>query len=309
MIPNNSGVKEDLKEKYLSSIIEETYSDNNTMNQIHNNNKNKNNNNNTFRRNIKTNNVIKKKLMMSLLKTMNKNAYINLNNINSINFIYQAFGKGLNMINNNQDKNLNNLNKTEKIINCMENHKFYRNLDTNKFYKTNIISLYPTENKKVNIFNSTDKILRNKNNLNNKKKFLDKKQTLKRSYSCCIKNSKNNQQKNNFALLPIKNILLKKTIENFERVPVIKHKLRTSIIYKKKKVLEEEKEKLFRENLKIFSYKYEKEKEDFNNILFDEFTEFRKKKFRLESFIKKFTNKHFVEKLFIIKEIANQKCQ
>ena len=61
--------------------------------------------------------------------------------------------------------------------------------------------------------------------------------------------------------------------------------------------------------MKLFSKKYEKEKEDFNNILFDECIEFRKKKFKLESFIKRFTNKHFVEKLYRVKENALQKSQ
>jgi len=303
MIRNNSRAKEDLfKEKYLSNIIEETNSVNNTINQMYSNNKKR--YKNAFRRNIKPNNIIKKKLMTNLLKVMDKNTHISLNNINSINFIYQAYDKGLHMINNNKDIKSNSLNNTEKIMDCMENHKFYRNIETNKFYKSNKISLNPSENNKFNTFYCTDKILR----LNTKKNFLNKKPPFKKSYSYCNKEEKNNNK--NFALLPLKNILTKKNVHIFEHVPMRKHRERTtSIIYKKKKVLEEEKEKGFRENLKIFSDKYEKEKEDFNNILFDECIELRKKRFKLESFIKKFTNKHFVEKLYKIKEIANQKCQ
>ena len=50
--------------------------------------------------------------MESLLKTMDKNYNMYLNNINSINFIYQIFGKGINMINHNEI----NMNKTQSII-------------------------------------------------------------------------------------------------------------------------------------------------------------------------------------------------
>ena len=303
MIRNNSRVKDDLlKDKYLSNIIEESNSVNNTINQMNNNTKYR--YKNTLKRNTKPNNIIKKKLMINLLKAIDKNTHISLNNINSINFIYQAYDKGLNLINNNKDIKLNSLNKTEKIMDCMEYHKFYRNIETNKFYKQKKISLYSSENNKYNIFNSTDKILKYK--LNTKKKFLKKNHPLKKSHSCCIKDGKKYQQ--NFVLLPLKNILIKNNL-NYEHVPIIKHQARTSIIYKKKKLLEEEKEKEYKENLKIFSDKYEKEKEDFNNILFDECIELRKKRFKLESFIKKFTNKHFVEKLYKIKEIANQKSQ
>ena len=67
--------------------------------------------------------------------------------------------------------------------------------------------------------------------------------------------------------------------------------------------------KEYKEFLKVFSQKYEKEKEDFSNILFDEGIEFRKKKFKLDSFIQKFTNKHFVEHLYRIKENALHKEQ
>jgi hypothetical protein len=59
--------------------------------------------------------------------------------------------------------------------------------------------------------------------------------------------------------------------------------------------------------IKLFTEKYEKEKENFNNILFDECIELRKKKFKLESFIKRFANKHFVEKLYKAKEYSLKK--
>ena len=225
--------------------------------------------------------LMKRKIMVSLLKAMDKNYNMYLNNINSINFIYQIFGKGINMINHNKI----NMNKTQSIMNCVRKNKFFTPINTNKFNK----------------YNQTPKHF--------KLKIKEIKTPLKRSNSCCVKDGKKLNVKKNFVLLPLKNILLKKTIENCHHPPVLKHKYRTSIIYKEKNVIEEEKKKEYQENLKIFSKKYEKEKEDFNNILFDECIEFRKKKFKLESFIKRFTNKHFVEKLYRVKENALQKSQ
>ena len=225
--------------------------------------------------------IMKRKIMSSLLKSMDKNYNMYLNNINSINFIYQIFGKGINMINHNKI----NMNKTQSIMNCMRKNKFFTPINTNKYNK----------------YNQTPKHF--------KLKFKEMKTPLKRSNSCYVKDRKKLNPKKNFVLLPLKNILLKKSIENFHHPRVIKHKNKTSIIYKEKNVIEEEKKKEYQENLKIFSKKYEKEKEDFNNILFDECIEFRKKKFKLESFIKRFTNKHFVEKLYRVKENALQKSQ
>ena len=66
--------------------------------------------------------------------------------------------------------------------------------------------------------------------------------------------------KKNFVLLPLKNILLKKTIENYHQPPVIKHKNRTSILYKEKNVIEEEKKKEYQENLKLFWKNLKKKK-------------------------------------------------
>lgn len=55
--------------------------------------------------------------------------------------------------------------------------------------------------------------------------------------------------------------------------------------------------------LNIFSKKYEKDKQNFTNILFDECIDVRKKKFPLESFIKGFSNKNFIENLYNAKNI------
>ena len=306
---SNSIYKENsLKNSKLSNIIEESRSFNNTsniFNQIYNI-----KNNNKSKVHFNKDNNIKRKIMVSLLKAMNRNTHMNLNNINSLNFVCQAFGKGMNIINNEKNRNLN---RTQNIINCLRKNKFYTNIYPNE----NIRSFsYNNENGKISLYKEANKnIFRKKSNeqkltlkTNEIKKYVS------RSTSCYIKNIRRSNQSENFILLPIKNVLIKKTLENYNNVPNIeKHKEnkenkeRTSIIFKKKKLIEEEKEKELRENLKVFSVKYEKEKEDFNNILFDECIDLRKKKFKLESFIKKFTNNHFVEKLYKIKELALQK--
>ena len=89
----------------LSSIYEESQSHSihnytNLINNVYNNHK------------LDKTKIMKRKIMESLLKTMDKNYNMYLNNINSINFIYQIFGKGINMINHNEI----NMNKTQSII-------------------------------------------------------------------------------------------------------------------------------------------------------------------------------------------------
>ena len=270
----------------------------NLKNKIHNAHKN------IFQRNFENKKEIKRKIMISLLKAMEQNYNMYLNNINSINFIYQIFGKGINMINHQE---IINMNKTQNIMNCMEKHKFFTPINSNH---NDILKYSKENNNKLIALNEPHRYFSPNNKFSQKFKIKYKHiiSPIKRSNSCCIKNMKMNN-KQNFALLPLKNILLKKNIENYRNPRFIKHNDRTSIIYKKKKVIEEEKQKEYQENLKLFSKKYEKEKEDFNNILFDEGIEFRKKKFKLESFIKRFTNKHFVEKLHRVKENALQKSQ
>ena len=46
-----------------------------------------------------------------------------------------------------------------------------------------------------------------------------------------------------FCFIAFKKYFIKKTIENYHQPPVIKHKNRTSILYKEKNVIEEEKKK------------------------------------------------------------------
>ena len=58
-----------------------------------------------------------------------------------------------------------------------------------------------------------------------------------------------------------------------------------------------------KKNLKLFSEKYQKEKKDFNNILFDECINPRKKKIPLENFIKQFSDVHFIEKLYLSQDV------
>ena len=245
-------------------------------------------------KNINKNKTIERKVMERLLKEMDKKYNIYFNNINSINFIYQIFGKGINIINHKDT----NFSKAQCLANYLRKNRFYTKL--NKI----------DNNKKYNSFSETNRsITQNKYNKKLRIKFKPVQTNLKKSNSCCIKESKTSL-KNNFILLPLKNILLKKKIENYhnpQNPPIIRFKNRTSIIYKKKKTIEEEKKREYKKFLKVFSKKYEREKEDFSNILFDEGIELRKKKFKLDSFIQKFTNKHFVEHLYRIKENALHK--
>ena len=303
MEKNNSICKENsLKNSRLSNIIEESHSFNNASN-IFNQISNK-KNNNISPKYFNKDNIIKRKVMISLLRAMNRNTHMCLNNINSFNFICQAYEKGMNIIN--KDKNIN-LDRTQNIINCLKKNKFYTNIYSNEDIRA---FSYNNENNKINPYKTTNKnFLRKKSN---EQKLIsqanDIKRYVTRNNSCYIKNLRKSNPRENFILLPIKNVLIKKTLENYNVPNIAKYKERTSIIFKKKKLIEEEKEKELRKNLKVFSVKYEKEKEDFNNILFDECIDFRKKKFKLESFLKKFTNNHFVEKLYKIKELALQKA-
>ena len=297
-------------------------------------------------------------IMKSLLITMNKNTPLSLNNFNSINFIYQTYNKGINIVN--QIKNNNNRNKN--IENCVNKRKFLANYNPNiSMYSTVLIE--PSKNNNIyenfkndEIFNinesfnnkenssnfissnnnffkknfSMKNIDSNHNTLNLKRKIKTKykalnnkdfKYILKRNNSCKdenlkyeetkkIKNKLFNNKKNevennilNFALLPI-NIIIEK-IKKIEKAPcsAINRNVKSNI-NKRHKINNDKENPIF---LKMFTEKYEKEKENFNNILFDECIELRKKKFKLESFIKRFTNKHFVEKLYKAKEYALKK--
>ena len=310
--------------------------------------------------------LIPEQVMKTLLISMNKNTHLSLNSLNLVNFIYQSYNKGINIVK--SPKNIRN--KSENIENCVNQRKFITNFNPNFSMYSKIIGERNKNNIYENIkfnhneelinindndsFNNKDNcsnlilpnnsffkknvsmknidsnynriINKNKKKLKTKYKIInnkDYKNIFKRSNSCknqfddkklneskmirykLLKNkydSSNNYL--NFALLPIKNI-----ISNFKKIekmpPLINNKnIRTSSV--RKNINNKEKDNpLF---IKMFTEKYEKEKENFNNILFDECIELRKKKFKLESFIKRFTNKHFVEKLYKAKEYSLKKC-
>jgi hypothetical protein len=149
--------------------------------------------------------------------------------------------------------------------------------------------------------------------INNK----DRRYIIRRSNSCKyeIKSKKdknnllsNNNEKNisynnkNFGLLPLKNIYNKLKQKEKNSSSLINRNIKSSV--QRKKICNEKDNQRM---LKMFMEKYEKEKENFNDILFDEFIELRKKKFKLESFIKRFTNKQFIEKLYKAKEYSIKK--
>ena len=312
--------------------------------------------------------LIPEQIMKSLLTAMNRDTHLSLNSLNLVNFIYQSFNKGIDIVKN--QKHFRN--NSNNIKNCVNQRKFMTNYNPNfsmgstmigeaknnniyeniKFnHNDNIMNCNESFNNKENSFNlilpnnnfftknasmkninidsNPNHIINNKN-LKSKTKYKiinnkDYKYVFKRSNSCINQNHNDDKKVNeskmikykllrnkydnsnnnlNFALLPIKNI-----ITNFKKIekihPLINNRnLRFSADRKIKNINENDNPL----SLKMFTDKYEKEKENFNDILFDEFIELRKKKFKLESFIKKFTNKHFVEKLYKAKEYSLKKC-
>ena len=304
--------------------------------------------------------IIPELIMKSLITSMNKNTNLSLNSLNSINYIYQTYNKGINII-----QKRKNRNKSISVENCLTQRKFITNYNPNfSMYSTIIMDAgnnkefenYKNGNseellnsnesyyKKENCSNfilpnkvflkknfSMKNIDSNNNNLikksknNTKFKIVNKKDIkyiLKgRKFSPIQNREKNENEKNkekykllnkknydstivNFALLPLKDVLT-----NFKKIEKNSHSInirsaKSSIIRKNKNTNEKDNP----QSIKIFTEKYEKEKENFNNILFDECIELRKKKFKLESFIKRFANKHFVEKLYKAKEYSLKKC-
>lgn len=123
------------------------------------------------------------------------------------------------------------------------------------------------------------------------------------------KNQKSTKNKNNnfdsntkifMALIPRKKISMKFKSKSFIDFLNEKNKETLQIQVKNDNYIKDNKNytkdnKL--KSLKLFSDKYERAKENFNNILFDEYMDFKQKKPRLEGFIGEFSNKNFVEKL------------
>ena len=318
-------------------------------------------NNKEKRKNFNYTFLIPEQIMKSLLTTMSQNTKLSINSLNLVNFIYQTYNTGINII---QEKK--NRNKSTNVENCLNQRKFITNYNPNlSVYSTvigeggnnnkifenfknisneDIINVNESYNKENcsnyispnNIFFkknfSMKNIDSNYNHIINKKKqkntfksisAKDIKYILKRRNSSIIQNNeiktnkikklryklltnKYNDSNNdiNFALLPIKDIFTK--LKKFEKMPPSTNNknIKSSYVKKNKNVNGNDNPQI----IKLFTEKYEKEKENFNNILFDECIELRKKKFKLESFIKRFTNKHFVEKLYKAKEYSLKKC-
>ena len=144
----------------------------------------------------------------------------------------------------------------------------------------------------------------NQYRINYKLKKISNNNQIKKSNSCSyiklnsLKNKNKNKNKSkmaNLILVPKKDLGKYKKITYFRntsskgRLLVKKPRARSAMKYD--------------DILKIFSHKYEKDKQNFNNILFDECIDMRKKKFPLESFIKGFSNKNFIENLYNAKNM------
>ena len=295
---------------------------------------------------------IPKKIMKSLLTTINKNSPSSLNSLNSVNFIYQIYEKGINIFQNNNNyskKNTNiencvfqeplktnfNTNINKSMLTGREYNENYENVkiaDNLNFYESylnkdnSIKSIFKKNNSTKNL-NSNYISFINKSNFRNKYRLSNEKITkkfLKKKNSSCNQqeNEKNSNQPNNIRFKFVKNRydklnypnnfnfgLLPKSIYNknkkVEKIPqCVRNRNIKGAKTKTKNYLSDKETQL---TLKMFTDKYEKEKENFNDILFDECIELRKKKFKLESFIKKFTNKHFVEKLYRAREFSLKK--
>ena len=273
-------------------------------------------------------------------------SFNNFNSINFIYQTYKKGINIINQMKNNKNNNNveNCVNQRKFIVNYNPNFSIYSKIliesENNKKYENlknedllNVNESYNKENAS-NFISSNNNFFKknfsmknidsNSNNLIHKRKINSKykafnkkdiKYILKRSNSCKNKNSKNDELKKlkllnnkyeesnniiNFALLPI-NIILEK-FKKIEKIPPINRNAKSNI--NKRHKINDKENPIF---IKMFTEKYEKEKENFNNILFDECIELRKKKFKLESFIKRFTNKHFVEKLYKAKEYSLKK--
>ena len=318
-------------------------------------------NNKVIKRDFNNSFFIPEQIMKSLLTSMNQNTKLSLNSLNLVNFIYQTYNTGINII-----QEAKNRNKSTNVENCLNQRKFITNFNPNFSVYSTVIGEGENNNKIFENFKnvSNEDILNfnesyNKENCSNfispnniffKKNFSmknidsnynhviirkipknkyksistkDIKNILKRRKSSAIQNNekkankikklryrlftnKFNDSNNdiNFALLPIKDIFTK--FKKIEKMPLsLSNKnIRSSYAKRNKNINGKDNPQM----IKLFTEKYEKEKENFNNILFDECIELRKKKFKLESFIKRFANKHFVEKLYKAKEYSLKKC-
>ena len=330
---------------------------------------NKYNDINERKKNINYTFVVPNKVMKTIVDTMNKNKKVTLssiNNLNSINFFYQTYERGIDLLKhkfncNNKASKIDNYFKKQNIVTNLNqnyystiignrpavkemyaNYKKYNNEElknfSESFYKGNNSNLITPSNSFRNFpsIKSMDKTYNNSFNKKNRKIFSTinnnstKKFIIKRNNSYKFEKNNNKNNKNtytartirykllsnnnnindssndlkNFGFVPVRNIdpNYKKYIKNSASVSVSPKKINFSIYKRIKKSNNEIVNKL-----KNFTDKYEKEKENFNNVLFDECIELRTKKFKLETFLKKFTNKQFVEKLYKAKEYSIKK--
>ena len=328
--------------------------DNNNNNNIYSNKKKKIENYSNFKEKRKYNNytfLIPKKIMKTLLSSMNKNTHLSLNNLNTINFIFQTYEKGMDILQHKPKYR----NKSSYIKNCMNQKKFFTNYNPNfsiccsisgNTGRANEISENYKSSNNEELLNFNESFYKKENNSNliishnnffknnvsmknidsnytrliNKKKNNNKSTSnnnnniryiIKRSFSCKMpkdknlnKSKKTNDKLSNNNEYDNSNTLLSIKRDKKKYFSYINNKKIKSSMYGKIKINNVKENAL---TLKIFTEKYEKEKENFNNILFDEGIEHRKKKFKLEGFIKRFANQHFVEKLYKAKEYSVKK--
>ena len=111
--------------------------------------------------------LIPEQVMKTLLISMNKNTHLSLNSLNLVNFIYQSYNKGINIVK--SPKNIRN--KSENIENCVNQRKFITNFNPNFSMYSKIIGEGNKNNIYENIkFNHNEELI----NINDNDSFNNK---------------------------------------------------------------------------------------------------------------------------------------
>ena len=266
------------------------------------------------------NEMIESKIIDHLLTSIHRHPQNTLGSLNSANFLYQIFEKGKHIIENTNKKS------QELIIkNSLKNKGSFKercNTDCNIPTYSITENFTPTHVRKN--YNRL-KTLTSTFELNSMKNFESSKNKtkLKKYISLVEKNDSSKKYNNRYenygnhfkisgktkksienngiehlALIPIKNYIecQSNCISSTRKIPFKKKLNFVNKNYKRVGTFD-------KKNLKLFSEKYQKEKKDFNNILFDECINPRKKKIPLENFIKQFSDVHFIEKLYLSQDV------
>ena len=268
------------------------------------------------------NELLEDKIKERLLTSINKHSQNSLGSLNSANFLYQIYEKGKNIIENpnKESKELVIKNSFKNKTSFKERSNTFSNMPT--YYITNNFNISQNTRKKYNRL----KTLTSTFELNSLPNFESPQSNTKiKNYIDLAKknelsNTKNTRYENSLvklkivdgkakkltdsngiehlALIPKKNFIecQNKCNSNNRKIPTKKKLYLVNKKYKRAETYD-------KDSLKVFSEKYKKDKKDFNNILFDEYINPKKKKVPLENFIKQFSDVHFIDKLYLSQDI------